>query len=69
MRYQVVRLKGFGLGKPKIRDLGQHFAFARDAVGHDAIKGRDAIGGDEQKPVPQVKYFADFAAFEFAKPR
>ena len=55
----------FGLVEPKIGYLRQHFAFARDAVGHDAIKGGDAIGRDEQQARAQIEILADFAALEF----
>src|SRR5262245_34163648 len=62
---EMVGLKGFGLSEPKIGNLSEHFAFARDAVGHDAIEGRDAVGRDEQKSIIEVKNFADLAAFNF----
>ena len=47
MREQVVGLEGFGLRKPKVRNLRQHLAFARNAVGHDDVESRDSIGGNE----------------------
>ena len=48
-----------------MRNLREHFAFARDAVGHDDVEGGDAVAGDEQKTVAEVEDFADFAAADF----
>ena len=45
--------------------LREHLAFARDAVGHDAIEGRDAVGGDEQEGVAEIEDLADLAGLEF----
>ncbi len=54
-----------GLGKPEIRNLRQHLSLARDAVGHYAIKGRDAVAGHKQKVLAQIKHLANFAALHF----
>ena len=42
-------------------DLGEHLAFAGDAVGHDAVEGRDAVGGDEEEPVSEVEEVTNLA--------
>ena len=62
----MIRLKGGGLGEPEIGNLREHLALARNPVGHDAIEGGDAVGGDKQQAVAQIKNFADLAAFQFA---
>ncbi len=62
---QVVGNGGRGAVEPEIGNLRQHLALARDAVGHDAIKGGNAVGGDEQEVFAQIEDFADFAGFEF----
>ena len=46
-------------------NLRQHFAFARNAVGHDDVEGGDAVGGDEQQTVAEIENLADLAAFHF----
>ena len=51
--------------EPEMRDLREHFAFARDAVGHDDVEGGDAVAGDEQEAVAEVKDFADLAGADF----
>ena len=66
VREEVIGLEGFRLCEPEVGDLGQHFAFARDAVGHDDVKGGDAVGGDEEQAVAQVEDLAHFAALELA---
>ena len=48
-----------------MRNLREHLALARDAVGHDDIEGGNAVAGDEQQAVAEVEDFADFAAAEF----
>jgi hypothetical protein len=65
----MVGLERFGLREPEIGNLGEHFAFARDAVGHDDVEGGDAIAGDEQEAIAEVKDFADFAAADFLDAR
>src|SRR6185369_14798696 len=62
----MIGLEAGGLGEPEIGDLGQHFAFARDAVGHDDVKGGDAVGGDEEEAVSEIEDFADLAALKFS---
>ena len=62
---EVVRLERFRLREPEIGNLRQHLAFARDAVGHDDVEGGDAVGGDEEQAVAQIKYLPHLAAFEF----
>jgi hypothetical protein len=51
--------------EPEMRDLREHFAFARNAVGHDDVEGGDAVAGDEQKTVAKVKDLANFAGADF----
>src|ERR1035437_2292508 len=51
--------------KPEMRDLCEHFAFARDAVGHDDVEGGDAVAGDEQEAVAEVIDFANLAGADF----
>ena len=46
-------------------NLREHFALARNAVGHDHVEGGDAVAGDEQKTVAEVEDFADFAGADF----
>jgi len=48
-----------------MRDLREHFALARNAVGHDDVEGGDAVAGDKQKTVAEVENFADFAGADF----
>jgi hypothetical protein len=55
--------------KPEVRKLREHLALARNAVGHDAVEGRDAIRGDEQKGIAQVENLADLAALELLDAR
>jgi hypothetical protein len=65
----MVRLKGFGLREPEVRDLGQDFAFARDAVGHDDVESGDSIGSDEEEAIAEIENFADLTALQFFDPR
>src|SRR5580765_4330845 len=62
----MVGLEAFGLREPEIRDLGQHLAFAWDIVGHDDVKGGDAVRGDKEQAVAEIKDFPNLSAFEFA---
>ena len=62
---QMVRLERFGLREPEIGNLREHLALARDAVGHDHVERREAVGGDEQQAVAEVEDFAHLAALEF----
>jgi hypothetical protein len=48
-----------------MRNLREHFALARNAVGHDDVEGGDAITRDEQETVAEVEDFADFAGADF----
>jgi len=51
--------------EPKVGEHRQHFAFARDAVGHDDVVGADAVAGEHEEAVAEVEHFADFAAADF----
>ena len=62
---QMVRHERGKLIEPEIRNLGEHLALTRDAVGHDDIKRRDAVAGDQQQPVAEVENLADLAAAQF----
>jgi len=61
----MVGLKPGRLFKPKMGNLGEHLAFARDAVGHNAIKGGYSVRSDKQQAVAKVKDLAHFAALHF----
>ena len=50
--------------KPLVRHGREHGALARDRVGEDVVKGRDAVGRDDQQAVVQVVDVPDFAAIE-----
>ena len=59
----MVGLKRSELFEPKIGELREDLALARDAVGHDAVEGGDAVGGYEKQPVGvQAVHIADLAA-------
>ncbi len=51
--------------EPEVRDLREHFALARNAVGHDDVEGGNAVAGDEQEAVAEVEDFADLAGADF----
>ena len=40
-----------------------------NAIGHDAIESRDAVGCDKEVLVSQIKYFPHFARLEVFQPR
>ena len=61
----VVGDDALGLVEPEMGNLREHLALARNAVGHDAIEGGDAVGGYQQQAVAEIKHFADLAAFDF----
>ncbi len=65
---EVVGDEIFGLVEPEVGDLGEDFAFARDAIGHVDVEGRNAIGCDKEEILAEVKDFADFAGFDFFNP-
>ena len=51
--------------EPEARQAGEHLAFVRDAVRHDDIEGRDAIGRDEKEQIVREAIgVAHFAAPE-----
>jgi hypothetical protein len=53
------------LTEPEGRDLGEDLSLVRDGVIHHHVKGRDAIGGDDEQGLTQVVDVADLApAFE-----
>src|SRR5262249_11967178 len=75
-RQRIVRfgeqMVGHQRGKffePEMRNLGEHFTLARDAVGHDDVESRNAIAGDEQEAVAEIENFADLAAFHLFNSR
>src|SRR5229473_4736900 len=61
----IRRQRGEAL-EPEVRQLREHLAFARDAVGHDAIEGRDPVRRYQQQGLAQIKNFADLAALYLA---
>ena len=63
----MIGLERRGLREPEIGNLFEDFALARNAVGHDAIKGRNPVRGDKEQAVAEIKYFPDLAAFQFAE--
>ena len=65
----MVRHDVRNLIEPKMRQLREHFAFARNAVGHHAIEGRDAVAGHEKKRIAEVENLADLAALELLDAR
>ena len=54
-----------GAVEPELGDHVKDFTLVRDAVGHDDIKGRNAVGCDEEILVSEIVDFADLAGFEF----
>jgi len=48
--------------EPEERHLRQDAALSRDALGQNAIEGRNTIGRDYQKIVAYAVYVADLAA-------
>ena len=57
----MIRHPGFGLVEPEMGNLREHLALARDAVGHDAVEGRNAVSGDEEQRVAEVEDLPDLA--------
>jgi hypothetical protein len=55
--------------KPESGNLVQDRAFLRNRIRQDDIEGRQPIGGDEEKSVPEVEDFTDFAGAEFGDAR
>src|ERR1035441_601259 len=55
--------------RSEIGDLRQHLAFARDGIGHDAVKSRDPVRRDEEQRIAQVKDLPHFAALEIGNRR
>ena len=47
---------------PEEGHLREHLALARNASGQDAVKGGDAIRGDNEEVFAEIKNLADFAA-------
>ena len=62
---QMVRHERGKFLKPEMRNLREHLALARNAVGHDDVEGGNAVAGDEQEAVAEVEDFADFAGADF----
>ncbi len=62
---QMVRHERSKFLKPEMRDLREHLALARNAVGHDDVEGGNAVAGDEQEGVAEVEDFADLAGADF----
>ena len=57
-----------GLLEPEMGELGQHLAFARDAIGHDAVEGRNPVRGDKQQASPRSKISRTLPLFSLRTP-
>ena len=53
------------LRKPPAAELGEHFALAGYRIRENAVKGRDAVGRDNEQFIAEIEDFADFAAAKF----
>lgn len=47
--------------EPEETEGGEEFSFVGDGVGHDAVVGADAVGGDDEEGISEVVDIADFA--------
>ncbi len=47
--------------EPEVAEGREDFSFVGDAIGHDAVEGADAVGGDDQKLIAKIVNVADFA--------
>ena len=54
-----------GAVEPEFGNHIQHLALVGDAVGHDAIEGRNAVGGYEEVLVAKVVHFTNLAGLKF----
>jgi len=64
IEWQVADVIGYvlrGPFKPEIRHSGQNLTFTRNGVGKHHVKGRQAIGGDDQQMV--LSSLVDIANF------
>lgn len=52
-----------GLVEPEVGDLGQDFALSGDAIGHDAVEGRNPVRGHEEEGISQVEDFTNLSRF------
>ena len=52
-----------GLVEPEVGDLREDFALSGDAVGHNAVEGRNSVGGHEEETISQVEDFTHLARF------
>ena len=59
--HEVRREDEAGLVEPPEADLGEQDAFARDAVGHHDVKGRETVRRDDQVMRAEVEDFTDLA--------
>ena len=59
--HEVRREDEAGLIKPPKADLGEEDAFARDAVGHHDVEGRETVSRDNQIMRAEVEDFTDLA--------
>ena len=55
--------------KPEGGKLGEHLPLAWNGGGQDAVKGGDAIGGDEKQVFAKVVNIADLAGGDFGNAR
>ena len=54
--------------EPKRGNLVQHRALVWNGVGQDHVKSRDAIRGDKEQRLPEIKDFAHLSAAQFFYP-
>lgn len=51
------------LVEPEVGDLREDFALSGDAVGHNAVEGRNPVGGHEEERISQVEDFTHLPRF------
>jgi hypothetical protein len=47
--------------------IKQDFPFLGNPIRHNAVEGRDPVGGDNEQRIAQIEDFPDFAALQLAK--
>ena len=52
--------------EPEEAERGEDFPFVGDAVGHDAVEGADAVGGDDQQVVAGLSSGGTYATLAVA---
>jgi len=54
--------------EPECRNLAEYGTLLRDRIWQDHVKGRDAIRGDKEQRLPEIKDFAHLSAAQFFYP-